>query len=71
MAASDAAPTQRQPKPDCLECRLIGTGSMLSLSGWFFYHARGIRTSRNPTHAYFKAALGLSFAAAGLARWLA
>ena len=65
-ASSASGPPPREVQ-DCLECRMIGTGSMLAFSGWFFYHARGLRTSRNPSHHYFNAALGTCFAAAGVA----
>ena len=64
----------RSAPPDCLECRLVGTGSMLALSGWFFYHARGLGTRArrpSPSHLYFNAALGVLFAGAGVARWMA
>lgn len=27
-------------KPDCVECRMIGGGILLSASGYVFYHAR-------------------------------
>ena len=71
MAASDAAPTQRQPKPDCLECRLIGTGSMLAISGYFAYLSQQKPTLPHPTHARFTAGLSVVFAAAGVARFFA
>ena len=69
MAASDAAPTQRQPKPDCLECRLIGTGSMLAISGYFAYLSRNAPALQ--TQSRFTAALSVVFAAAGVARFFA
>jgi hypothetical protein len=64
-----AAAPPPQASPDCMECRLIGSGAMLGLSGWFFYHAQGVRTARTPAH-YFNAALGVCFAGAAVARWL-
>ena len=69
MAASDAAPAQRQPKPDCLECRLIGTGSMLAISGYFAYLSRNAPALQ--TQSRFTAALSVVFAAAGVARFFA
>ena len=69
MASSDAAPAQRQPKPDCLECRLIGTGSMLAISGYFAYLSRHAPALQ--TQSRFTAALSVVFAAAGVARFFA
>ena len=69
MASTDAAPTQRQPKPDCLECRLIGTGSMLAISGYFAYLSRNAPALQ--TQSRFTAALSVVFAAAGVARFFA
>ena len=54
---------------DCLECRLIGSGAMLSLSGWFFYHSQGMARAVNPTHLRFNAAMGVGFACAGVYRF--
>ena len=67
--STDAAPTQRQPKPDCLECRLIGTGSMLAISGYFAYLSRNAPALQ--TQSRFTAALSVVFAAAGVARFFA
>ena len=67
--ATDAASTQRQPKPDCLECRLIGTGSMLAISGYFAYLSRHAPALQ--TQSRFTAALSVVFAAAGVARFFA
>ena len=39
------------PHEDCLECRMIGTGAMLGISGYFVYLSRGLKSStrRQPT----------------------
>ena len=54
---------------DCLECRLIGTGSMLAISGYFAYLSRHAPALQ--TQSRFTAALSVVFAAAGVARFFA
>ena len=34
---------------DCLECKLVGSGAMFSLSGYFFYLSRSPRFSSSST----------------------
>ena len=53
---------------DCLECRLIGTGAMLGISGYFVYLSRGL-TSSTMGDRRFSAAMSVVFAMAGAARW--
>ena len=55
---------------DCLECRLIGSGSMAAIATYFFFHWKTLPRSADPTHRRFHAVLGTVFAAAGLARLL-
>lgn len=53
---------------DCLECRMIGTGAMLSFSGYFAYLAHGVK----PTAVHerrFSLLCSVGFAAAGAYRW--
>ena len=65
------ADEQRPPPEDCLECKLIGSGAMFSLAGYFFWQARAMKASPSPSHLHFTAAMGAGFAAAGLLRLLA
>ena len=37
------------PHEDCLECRMIGTGAMLGISGYFVYLSRGLKSARKET----------------------
>ena len=60
------------PAPaDCLECRLIGTGAMLGISGYFVYLARVGSSTAGSSHQRFSAAMAMCFAGAAVARWLA
>ena len=61
----------REPPADCLECRMVGSGAMASLSLYFFYHAQRTHTSAKPSHLRFNAALSVVFAAASVTRWFA
>ena len=62
-AADDAADVH-----DCLECRMIGTGAMLGISGYFVYLSRGF-SSASVGEKRFSAFMSVCFAAAGAARW--
>jgi hypothetical protein len=55
---------------DCLECRLIGTGAMLSVSAYFAYFATGANAAWT-SHRKFSAAMSVCFALAGVARFVA
>ena len=56
------------PPADCLECRLIGTGAMLGISGYFAYLSRGL-ASASATERRFSAFMSVGFALAGATRW--
>ena len=53
---------------DCLECRMIGTGAMLGISGYFAYLSRGL-ASASATERRFSAFMSVGFALAGATRW--
>ena len=55
---------------DCLQCRLIGTGAMFSVSAYFAYFATGSNAAWK-SHRNFSACMSLGFALAGIARFLA
>lgn len=64
--------TETEHVGDCLECRLIGTGAMLSVSAYFAYFASGKSGNAAWTsHRKFSTACSVAFALAGLARFLA
>ena len=54
--------------PDCLECRMIGTGAMLGISGYFAYLSRRL-ASGAVTERRFMTAMSVGFAIAGATRW--
>lgn len=57
---------------DCMECKLIGSGAMFGLSGYFGYLARGAQFAGTTAGLRsFNAAMSVAFAAAGLARFFA
>ena len=56
------------PHEDCLECRMIGTGAMLGISGYFVYLSRGLKSSTQGDRR-FSAAMSVCFAMAGAYRW--
>ena len=58
---------------DCLECKLVGSGAMFSLSGYFFYLSRSPRFSSSSTSGLrsFNGVMCAAFAAAGVARLFA
>ena len=58
-----------EPVGDCLECRLIGTGAMLSFSAYFAYLTQS--GAAWTSHRKFSACMSIGFAAAGLFRFLA
>ena len=53
---------------DCLECRMIGTGAMLGISGYFAYLSRRLASGAT-TERRFMAAMSIGFAVAGATRW--
>ena len=55
---------------DCLECRLVGGGSMLALSAYFMVQVKAMPTSISPAHRRLHVVLSAAFAAAGVARVL-
>ena len=60
---------ERAPPHDCLECRMIGSGAMFSISAYFAYLSRGLQTaSKNDRR--FSAVMSVCFAVAGATRWL-
>jgi hypothetical protein len=61
---SDAAPN------DCLECRLIGSGSMLAISAYFLVQLKAMKPTVSQSHRRFHAGLSAVFAMAGIARLL-
>ena len=56
---------------DCLECRLIGTGSMLALSGYFVFLTQQLPKTATLFQRRFNVAMSFAFAAAGVARFFA
>ena len=68
LSAHHMARTADGEVQDCLECRMIGTGAMLGISGYFAYLARGVSTA--PTNdRRFTAAMSVVFATAAATRW--
>ena len=53
---------------DCLECRMIGTGAMLTISGYMLYISRTTPLAE-VGNKRFAAAMSVVFAAAGATRW--
>jgi hypothetical protein len=61
-----------RPEPeDCLECKVIGSGAMFSLSGYFVYLRSSRISSATAGIRSFNGAMSLAFAAAGVARLFA
>ena len=70
-AARDETRPSRDEKRevnDCLECRLIGGGSMLAISGYFLIQLKAMPASTSLSHRRFHMGLSAVFAMAGLAR---
>jgi hypothetical protein len=53
---------------DCLECKLVGSGTMFALSGYFVYLNRTITKPNNLSSPRLNTVLAVCFAAAGVAR---
>ena len=58
------------PPEDCLECKLIGSGTMLALSGYFVY-LNNTAPKNSPISPRFNTFLAAGFAAAAVVRLLA
>lgn len=68
--AADKGNADAPPVPhDCLECRLIGTGAMVTFSGYFAYLAHVAPVAS--TNRRFGIVCSIGFACAGIARWCA
>ena len=60
-----------EPPADCLECKLVGTGAMLGLSGYFAYLTNQLPANAGVGHRRFNIVMCVGFAAAGVMRFLA
>ncbi|DAZ93145.1 TPA: hypothetical protein N0F65_009139 [Lagenidium giganteum] len=49
---------------DCLACRLTGTGTLLGVSAYFFYHGKKVPASNIGQRRWLLACAGVSAAAA-------
>ena len=71
MSPSPTA-SARPPPEDCLECKLIGSGTMLSISGYFVYLNNSSHAAKfGPNSIRFNTLMAAGFAAAAVARLLA
>lgn len=76
MRTSPAADTIEPAQPasesqDCLECRLIGTGALTALSGYFVYLTHTLPSTATVFHRRFNLSCSVGFALAAIARFLA
>jgi len=61
---------KQEPIEDCLECKLIGTGAMLSISGYFLYLARSAQFANAPSAVRsFNITMSVTFAFSALGRF--
>ena len=60
-------PGEEPPVEDCLECKLVGSGSMFALSGYFVY-LNHTATKPNLSSPRLNLVMAACFAAAGIAR---
>ena len=60
-------PGEEPPVEDCLECKLVGSGSMFALSGYFVY-LNHTATKPNLSSPRLNLVMAACFAAAGVAR---
>lgn len=58
---------EASPVEDCLECKLVGSGTMFALSGYFVYLNR-TATKPNLSSPRLNVVVAACFAAAGVAR---
>ena len=58
---------EASPVEDCLECKLVGSGTMFALSGYFVYLNR-TATKPNLSSPRLNVVMAACFAAAGVAR---
>ena len=66
-----AATSKGEHHQDCLECRLIGTGSLAALSVYFAYLTHTLPKGAGVTHRRFNICCSVGFAAASVARFFA
>ena len=54
---------------DCLECRMIGSGAMLCISGYFAYLSHSAMLKASTGERRFSAVMSVGFAIASATRW--
>mmetsp|Transcript_48045 Transcript_48045/g.118936 ORF Transcript_48045/g.118936 Transcript_48045/m.118936 type:complete len:104 (-) Transcript_48045:326-637(-) len=71
MGLFSRRPAQPEAVEDCLECTVIGSGAMFSLSGYMLWQTRSLVNRVERSHIRFLQALSATFAAFGVLRVIA